>query len=233
MIREAIILAGGLGTRLREAVPGLPKCMAPVHNRPFLDYVISHLRKEGIDHFIFSLGYMHEAIEEHLHRNHKGLSFALSLESEPMGTGGAIKLASSLASDKNVLIANGDTLFLIHVKALSSFHLSHHADCTLTLKPMKDFERYGVVEMDREDRIIAFHEKKYYSSGFINGGVYALNIAGFSTLGLPEKFSFERDFLEAFCPTLKMMGLVQDEYFIDIGIPADYDRAEKELEKIK
>src|SRR6201990_1043710 len=108
MIREAIILAGGLGTRLRDAVPDLPKCMAPVAGRPFLFYVINALRMQGIEQFIFSLGYKHEIIEAYLADQFASLDYQCTIETEPLGTGGAIKLACSKATEKNVVIANGD-----------------------------------------------------------------------------------------------------------------------------
>src|SRR5258708_23714306 len=108
MIKEAIILAGGLGTRLRDTVPDLPKCMATVAGRPFLFYVINYLRSQGVEKFIFSLGYMHEAIEEYLKDQFSTLNYQCSIEDEPLGTGGAIQLALSKANSKQVIIANGD-----------------------------------------------------------------------------------------------------------------------------
>ncbi len=226
-IKEAIILAGGLGTRLRDAVPDLPKCMAPVAGSPFLFYVINYFRMQGVEKFVFSLGYMHEVIEEYLDSQFSKLQYQCSIEKEPMGTGGAIQLACGLASDKDVLIANGDTLFKATVPGLFSFHQEKNADCTLALKPMKNFDRYGVVELDKESAVKNFREKQFYESGYINGGVYILNRENFLGLPWPEKFSFEKDYLEK--KIGKVYGLAQDAYFIDIGIPEDYNRAQEEL----
>ncbi len=111
MIKEAIILAGGLGTRLREAVPDLPKCMAPVAGRPFLFHVINYLRSHGVEKFIFSLGYKHEVIEEYLRTHFATLAYSCAIEAEPLGTGGAIQLACRQATEKDVIVVNGDTLF--------------------------------------------------------------------------------------------------------------------------
>src|SRR4051794_16872574 len=111
MVKEAIVLAGGLGTRLREAVPDLPKCMAPVAGRPFLSWVIDHLRMQGIERFIFSLGYKAEMIEAYLQKNYPTLDYTSVVEEEPLGTGGAIQLAIHRSGAENLLIANGDTLF--------------------------------------------------------------------------------------------------------------------------
>jgi D-glycero-alpha-D-manno-heptose 1-phosphate guanylyltransferase len=229
MIKQCIILAGGLGTRLREAVPDLPKCMAPVAGRPFLFYVINYLRSQDIQKFIFSLGYKHEVIEEYLNTNFSTLDYECVIENEPLGTGGAIKLACTNAAEKKVLIVNGDTMFKINIESLAAVHTTTNADCTLALKPMQDFDRYGVVELNKDQRISSFKEKQFYTSGNINGGVYLLNTEKFLQHTFPEKFSFEKDYLEK--GEHKLSGGVQDEYFIDIGIPQDFNRAQTDFAK--
>jgi len=229
VIQEAIILAGGLGTRLRSVVPDLPKCMAPVNGTPFLTFVINHLLREGIKHFIFALGYKSEAIVSFLEKDFPHLLFKTCVEDEPLGTGGAIKKALGVAKDKSVLVTNGDTLFKIDVTLLAGFHALSGAECTLSLKPMKNFNRYGVVEVDSDHIVKSFSEKNDYESGLINGGVYAIHKHRFLEENLPEKFSFEKDYLEQYYTKRRLMGVVQDEYFIDIGIPEDYARAQAEL----
>jgi D-glycero-alpha-D-manno-heptose 1-phosphate guanylyltransferase len=228
---ECIILAGGLGTRLRDTVPDLPKCMAPVAGRPFLFYVINALRMQGVEKFIFSLGYRHEIIEAYLADQFSRLQYECVIETEPLGTGGAIQLACQKATGKNVLITNGDTLFHVNVAELLSLHLSNDADCTLALKPMENFDRYGVVEIDASNTITSFREKQFYKKGLINGGIYILNKERLAAHHFPEKFSFEKDFLEKQVSTGKLKGLPQDGYFIDIGIPEDYTKAQKDLSK--
>lgn len=230
---ECIILAGGLGTRLKSAVPDLPKCMAPVADKPFLHYIIEMLLGQNVSRFIFSLGYKHEYIEAYIQQNYPQIDYVFSVEDEPLGTGGAIRLSCNKAKQDNVLILNGDTMFNIDLQKLMSFHIQHEAACTLSLKPMKDFNRYGVVVTDKEGHIQSFKEKKYYQEGNINGGVYALNIERFSENDFNRKFSFETDYLEKYHSSEKMMGLIQDGYFIDIGIPEDYERAGKELPTIE
>ena len=232
MIRQAIILAGGLGTRLRSVVSELPKCMAPVAGKPFLHYVIAHLQKEGIQDFIFSVGYKSESIISFVKENLAPNNFQLSIEEEPLGTGGAIQLAIEKSTEKNILVCNGDTLFNVHINELSNFHEIHNSDCTLCLKPMNNFDRYGVVELNNDNLIISFKEKQFYEKGLINGGVYLLNTKSFLNRNLPVKFSFEKDYLEKFVGERKMYGLIQDEYFIDIGIPEDYERAQQELKPL-
>jgi D-glycero-alpha-D-manno-heptose 1-phosphate guanylyltransferase len=228
-ISEVIILAGGLGTRLRPAVSDLPKCMAPVNNRPFISYVIEFLAQQGIQKFIFSLGYKSETITRYLNTHNHSFSFQYCIEEEPLGTGGAIKSACHKTTEENVLVTNGDTLFKINVPQLSDFHLTNQADCTLSLKPMEQFDRYGVVELDKNKSIVSFKEKQFYETGLINGGMYALNARTFLQEKLPERFSFEKKYLESLYSQRKMYGIVQDEYFIDIGIPEDYQRVQDEL----
>jgi D-glycero-alpha-D-manno-heptose 1-phosphate guanylyltransferase len=228
-IKEAIILAGGLGTRLRSAVPDLPKCMAPVNGKPFLHYVISYFQQQGIERFIFSLGYKHDVIEEYLEAEYPHSDFQFAIEEEPLGTGGAIKMACKKINGGQAVVVNGDTFFKVQLKKMSSLHSGNNADCTMALKPMKQFERYGVVELNSDSSVASFKEKKWYDEGLINGGVYILNVKAFLQKDLPDKFSFEKDYLEKYYQRGMIYGIVQDEYFIDIGIPEDYERANKEL----
>ena len=225
---EAIILAGGLGTRLRDAVPDLPKCMAPVAGRPFLYYVINDLQLQGVNHFIFSLGYKHEIIEAWLTEQYPRLNYEVVIENEPLGTGGAILYACQKAKGKDVLVTNGDTLFRTDVAAMLSLHNEKKAECSLALKPMTDFDRYGAVVI-KENIVTHFAEKKHYKEGLINGGLYILNKQKFASGNWPSKFSFEKEFLEPLSQSGKIAGLPQNGYFIDIGIPADYNQAQADL----
>ncbi len=228
-VRECIILAGGLGTRLRSVVADVPKCMAPVHNKPFIAYIIAYLQSYGIERFIFSVGYKHEIITQYLALHFPRLPAEMVIEETPLGTGGAIKLSCAKAQTSNVLVANGDTLFKADVGMLAAAHISHKADCTIALKPMHNFDRYGVVELDENATVKTFQEKQFYTEGLINGGLYILNVQRFLNESMPEKFSFEKDYLEQLYDKRTMIGSVQEGYFIDIGIPADYERAQQEL----
>ena len=232
MIREAIILAGGLGTRLREKVPDLPKCMAPVAGEPFLVHVIRHLLSQGIERFIFSLGYKHELIESFLASDFAYLDYTCVLEDEPLGTGGAIRKACGQAHESQVLVVNGDTLFRVDLPSLYAFHCSVHAICTLALKPMVEFDRYGLVIANEQGVIERFAEKNYYPSGLINGGVYLLDRLALLGQPFPEKFSFEKDYLEKQTGRGRLYGQSQNGYFIDIGIPSDYEKAQEDLKHL-
>ncbi len=228
---EAIILAGGLGTRLKEAVPDVPKCMAPVAGRPFLAYVIDAFRLQGVHRFVFSLGYKAEVIEDYLAKQYPTLHYTTVIEQEPLGTGGAIQLALQQCHTKDVLVANGDTLFKVNVAALEQVHSRNGAECTLALKPMEQFDRYGVVEMNAQGAIVSFKEKQFYDQGLINGGVYLINKDRFLQHSFPQKFSFEKDYLEKYVAQQPLYGSIQEGYFIDIGIPADYQKAQKDLQR--
>jgi D-glycero-alpha-D-manno-heptose 1-phosphate guanylyltransferase len=203
--------------------------MAPVNDVPFIAYVINHFQAQGIQNFIFALGYKSEAFESFLHTILPAGNYELSVENEPLGTGGAIQLACSKTRKSDVMVANGDTLFRIKVQELTAFHVQKNAQCTLALKPMKAFTRYGAVKLNEDQSVQSFTEKQYFEEGLINGGVYVLNIPAFLEKELPYKFSFEKDYLEKFYKERKIFGVAADEYFIDIGIPEDYARAQVEL----
>jgi D-glycero-alpha-D-manno-heptose 1-phosphate guanylyltransferase len=228
-ITECIVLAGGLGTRLREAVPDLPKCLAPIAGKPFLEHVIDYWQTQGIRRFIFSLGYKHELIESFLTDRYRTLHYSIVIEAEPLGTGGAIAFAAKQATHNDVLVVNGDTLFRIDLAGFAAFHQNGNFACSLALKPMQDFNRYGVVTLNENNRVSSFQEKKQYATGLINGGVYALSVAALHATGLSGKFSFEQDLLEAYYKTIPIGGWIQEGYFIDIGIPADFEKANREL----
>ena len=226
---EAIILAGGLGTRLRSAVPDLPKCMAPINGVPFISYLIDNLINEGVTNFIFSLGYKSELFISLLEEKLPMKNYLIVIEDEPLGTGGAIKLACKKAKDENVIGLNGDSLFKVNLKELMQFHLEKKSRCTLALKPMQNFERYGSVEIDAVQKINSFKEKQFITKGCINGGVYAIEVASFLQKSLEDKFSMEQDYLEKYSGEGNFYGFIQEGYFIDIGIPEDFVRAQIEL----
>lgn len=228
-IKEAIILAGGLGTRLRSVLTDLPKCMAPVAGKPFLFYLINYLKQQGIEKFIFSLGYKHEIIQQYLLENFSSLNMVFVVEEEPLGTGGAAHLACTKATEEDVLLLNGDTFFKIDIRQLEDLHFTKQADCTISLKPMHNFDRYGVVELDSEAQVKRFREKEFYKEGLINGGIYILNVRSFLQQHFPARFSFENDYLKN--DQHKLYGSIQDNYFIDIGIPEDLGQAQTELLK--
>lgn len=231
MVTEAIVLAGGLGTRLKSVVSELPKAMAPINDRPFLEIILSYLAKEGVSRVVLSVGYKHEAILTHFGRAYKGISLDYAVEEEPLGTGGGILLALSQCRKKEVLAVNGDTLFPVSIASLLALHQKQDALATLALKPMQNFDRYGTVRLSGS-RVAGFEEKKSLKEGLINGGAYILNRDQVLGLGLPKKCSWEKDFLEGYYQSHFLAGLPCEDYFIDIGIPEDYRRAQLELDAL-
>jgi len=230
-MKEYIILAGGFGTRLQSVVKDIPKCMAPIAGRPFLYYLLKSAEKQNADHITLSLGYKYEVILEWLEKNSFNFKISYTIENEPLGTGGAIRFAFEKIKGDRSVIMNGDTFFDIQTTELFDFHKLHNADISLALKPMTAFERYGSVEMDNKNRISKFNEKQFCEKGLINGGVYIVNKRIFEIVNLPQKFSFETDVLEKQLHSLNIFGSVQNHYFIDIGIPADYEQANMDFQK--
>lgn len=224
-MKECIILAGGFGTRLQSVVNDRPKCMAEVAGKPFLTYLFDYLTQEGFTHIILALGYKSDFVLEWLAETDRSVCVSYVIEEQPLGTGGAIKYAATKALGNQVFVVNGDTFFRVNTSELEAYHKKQDSDVTLALKPMADFDRYGSVDLDAEDRIVQFNEKQYQKEGLINGGVYFINKSVLENPNLPEKFSFEKNILEGSLNELGIYGCVQDTYFIDIGIPTDYDKA--------
>lgn len=224
-MKEGIILAGGFGTRLQSVVNDVPKSMAEVAGKPFLEYLLNYAVEQQFDHIVLSLGYKAEVITQWIDSHECPLKLSFVIEETPLGTGGGIKLAMQKTSSQNVFIFNGDTFFDVDCSGFQSFHESTKSDLSIALKPMTNFDRYGSVTINENKRIVAFNEKQYRKQGLINGGIYLINSNIFKKLNLPDKFSFEKDIMEAQLDNLNIFGFEQDHYFIDIGIPSDFEKA--------
>ncbi len=232
-VTEVIILAGGLGTRLKSLIPDLPKCMAPVNGLPFLYYIIRQLQDNGLQHFIFSLGYQHQVVIQYLDQSFPGLIKTYVVEDQPLGTGGGIRAACSFVNTAHVLVVNGDTYFNIDIAQLANAHFKHAADCTIALKLLRKVSRYGMVQINSQSLIKSFTEKQPGATGYINGGLYLLHVNNFLNKTLPTVFSFERDWLEKKVGVSNIFGVKFNRYFIDIGVPEDYQRACLEVAQLK
>ena len=231
---QALILSGGLGTRLRSVINQQPKTLAPVAGKPFLYWLITYLQKNNITDFIFSLGYLHEQVAVFLKSEFPTLNYVTVIEEEPMGTGGAIKLCLPFCKNDEILLVNGDTFFDLNIKAFYANFLSTQADCSIALTPMQHFDRYGAVAITANNIITDFKEKKHCDCGLINTGLVLFKTAIFKNKikNLPSKFSFEKDFIEPNISVLKITGYIASEYFIDIGIPDDYQKSQMEIEAL-
>jgi len=225
---QAIILAGGLGTRLRNVVPDIPKVMASVNNQPFLNYLLNFLSKNNIKNVILATGYLHHKLEAYYRTSYKNIKIDYSVENKLLGTGGAIKKAFGKVSLEDVLIMNGDSFFEVNIGEMFIMHKNSTSDLTMALKPMYNISRYGSVKIDNT-KVISFEEKKKQKFGYINGGVYLANKFLFDKFELPDKFSFEEDFLKRFTSKLEIYAFISDTYFIDMGIPEDYEKAQNEM----
>jgi D-glycero-alpha-D-manno-heptose 1-phosphate guanylyltransferase len=228
---ESIILAGGMGTRLQSVLPDLPKCMAPVAGEPFLYHLLQALEPAGFEHIILSLGYKHDIIEKWISHYPTSMKITTVVETTPLGTGGAVKLSLSKATQPDVFVLNGDTFLMPDFRKMLDFHKEKKALATLALKEMHHIERYGLVEVDTDSKIVRFLEKQYGESGKINGGVYLIRKDALDEL--PEKFSLEKDFFEKTTTSGRLAGFPVNGYFIDIGVPEDYERAQTDFTNAK
>ena len=184
---EAIILAGGLGTRLRGVIGEIPKCMAPIDGKPFLQYQLEWLSRFDVTHVVFSVGYLKEQVIDFVNSREWPFEVSYAVEKEPLGTGGGIRLALSKCRSNLVYILNGDTFFNVDLNALP-----FTAPVTLALKPMRDFDRYGAVDWNG-DLVTGFREKAPCAEGLINGGIYAIDRSQLDMALYPKKFSFEKE----------------------------------------
>ena len=229
---EAIILAGGFGTRLRDVVKDLPKPMADIGGRPFLSFLLDYLARCGATRVFLSVGYKHEVIEDYFGRKYKGLDISYVVEDTPLGTGGALREALSRTSGPDVVAMNGDSFFNIDLNGMMEQHRQRGPAITIALKAMRNFDRYGSVVVE-DGRITGFQDKVYRAFGYINGGVYVMKKEVFSSFhGGAAAFSFEDDFLHRHIRDISSSAYISDGYFIDIGIPEDYLRAQKELKTV-
>jgi D-glycero-alpha-D-manno-heptose 1-phosphate guanylyltransferase len=226
---EAIILAGGLGTRLRSRVADRPKPMAEVAGKPFAAWLLDYLAGQGVTAIIFSLGYRGEAIAEYFGTHYAGLAIRYAVEETPLGTGGAIHLALAESRQDPVWVVNGDTMLCLDYQAMWLAHHSRAAPpMTMALRRVAETGRYGGVDVSG-DRVTGFTAGGTSGAGLINSGVYLLSPRLFDGHGLAAAFSLERDFLPLAARQGRIRAFVTEGWFIDIGVPEDYDRAQTEL----
>ncbi len=222
----AIILAGGLGTRLRDIVPDRPKGLAPVAGRPFVTYLLDQLARTGIRRVVLSTGHLAEHFAAAIGEEYHGLQIAYAQEPEPLGTGGAIKFAGSLVDSPHTLVMNGDSYFDADLAAYLAWHRAGGQDASLLLVEVPDASRFGAVELAADGvHVAAFREKQPLAQpGKINAGVYLLRSAMLDNIPA-GKCSIERDVLPQWLVSYDVRGWVTAGEFIDIGVPADYRRS--------
>lgn len=232
MIREAIILAGGFGTRLKHLIDNVPKPMAPVNGRPFLEYQLDYLDRWEMKRVILSVGFKKDIIRDHFGNAYKSMQLIYAQEDEPLGTGGAILNSLPLVEGFAAFIFNGDTYFDVNLQRMDDFRKIKEADVCIALRYEIEPDRFGIVEFDHNNKITNFYEKHSgLEEGYINGGVYLIRKDYLLRFGLSGNFSFEKDFLQKYCPVEDFFGLRCFSYFRDIGIPEDYHKAQDEFKK--
>lgn len=224
---QAIILAGGFGTRLQSVVSDVPKPMAPINGRPFLEYMLNDLNEQGFTKVVLAVGYKKEKIIEFFGNKYKNINLIYSIEKEPLGTGGCVKLAMEYIDDEYAFVLNGDTMFKINFALMAK-----NEEMSIACKKMYNFDRYGEVKICN-GIISAFAEKSFVSEGYINGGIYYLPKNVFLKFNLSEKFSLEKDFFEKYICQLQIKAFLSEDYFIDIGIPNDFEKAQHDFKKKK
>ena len=225
---EAIVLAGGFGTRLRPCIENLPKPLAPVCGRPFISYLLDYLYANGVHRVIISTGYMADEIVKSVGKAHRGMVVDYSHEDSPLGTGGGIKKALSLCKDNAAVVINGDTFFDVDLFEMKEFHQKSDCPITLAAKEIPDVYRSGCIKTENS-RLAGFSEKGNAGAGKINGGIYFINKNALDNI-TEEKFSFEKNILEN--GNYDIGVFESNGYFIDIGIPEAYNLAQTVCDKL-
>ena len=224
-----LILAGGLGTRLRSVLGETqPKALASINGQPFLVWILRWLERQGVTDVVLSLGHGRGEIVEWLSQQSLGLSVTVIAEEEPLGTGGAIVHALKTCGAARMIVLNGDTITDLSLRGFIEFFDATGTDLAIAATSVPDASRYGTLNFDANSRrLIAFEEKRpEQQPGFINAGIYAIDATRLLGFDLPERFSFEADFLRPQVASLDIRVFPEIEEFIDIGIPSDYARAQ-------
>lgn len=225
MTDEAIILAGGLGTRLRSVVGNLPKPLAPVQGRPFVAWLLDILEQQGIRRVILATGYKAEVVCTVLGSRWKRMSLEYAVETIPLGTGGAIAHAARCLESDSAFVLNGDTYLELDYRAFAVAMRHRDAKIGMALAYVPDVRRYGAVNVEQE-RVVGFSEKGSKGPGWINAGVYWLARAAWEPLDATRSYSFEQEILPIEASRGRVFGYLTTHAFIDIGVPGDYQRAQ-------
>lgn len=230
-MKQAVLLAGGLGTRLKGVVSDVPKPMADILGRPFLEYQLDYLIDQGIERLVMAIGYKGEIISDHFKDQYKSIKISYAIENEPLGTGGAI-LNALKDIDDEVCVLNGDTLFEVDLREMYTTWNQSNSDVAMALRKIDNAARFGTVSLDQTDRIVSFNEKDgQEKEGVINGGIYMFNAGLLKNIDLPTKFSIEKDVFEKMLAEIKISGFISTNYFLDIGIPEDYRKAQDDFKR--
>lgn len=225
---DAIILAGGLGTRLRPVVPDLPKPMAPVAGRPFLAWLAEYWIGQGVGRLILSVGYRHEAVRDYFGNTWGGCPVVYAVEAAPLGTGGGVLLALALGQCRGTtLVLNGDTFFELPLATLRSAHAQHAAAVTLALTGNRGDARFGGVRLDGAGRVVEMTARAGEAAPLVNGGVYLMEPAALDGERSGAPLSLEDELLPRLIGIgVHVHGVICPGRFIDMGLPEDFRRSQ-------
>jgi D-glycero-alpha-D-manno-heptose 1-phosphate guanylyltransferase len=219
----AVILAGGMGTRLHPITHDrIPKVLAEVSGKPFIHWLLRYLKNQGINKVIIAVHHLADQVQTFVGDNFNGMEISYSLETIPMGTGGASRIAIEHSGFSLIWLLNGDTWFPVNLKSMWSWHQKSGNQITIAVKKLYDFNRYGSITMDPKGRITGFREKQTVKEGYINGGIYLMETEVLKSFATGTIFSLEHDLFERRVGELKMGGYKSKARFIDIGRPEDY-----------
>lgn len=225
--QTAVILAGGRGTRLGALTQNTPKPLLPIGGKPFIFYILDHLKQQKMNTVILATGYLASSFEKILGYEYRGMKIIYSRENEPLGTGGALSQALQIVEEENVFVLNGDTFFKAHLRKLEETLHYFNTSISIMLRKVEDTTRYGRVEFENQ-KILSIREKGIQGPGYVNGGIYLIK-KNCWPLFKEKNYSFELDVLPSMVTKQEAAFLISDDYFIDIGIPEDLKRAKKEL----
>jgi len=228
---DGVILCGGKGERLKAVVGDVPKVMAEVNGRPFLDFVIEYLKSQNITRIILCTGYKAELIEKYYRAHDFGLTIDFSTEKKPLGTGGAVKNAHDIITSDPFFALNGDSFLSADLQAFLDFHKDKESLASMLVAKVNEAQDFGNLKLDDNDRIVDFQEKIDDSDHFlVNAGIYCFNRSIFSRMPKVETFSLEKDFFPQLAGDL-FFGYCIDQEFVDIGTPERYNLAQQKLKK--
>ena len=225
-----VILAGGLGTRLQELVNDVPKPMAPIRGKPFLEYLLSYWTNHCADRFILSVGYKNQKIKDYFGTDFHGVPVSYVIEDEPLGTGGALlRVLGNEDIKEDFFLVNGDTLFQIDVYRMLELHDGNKADMSMSLRNIENSDRYHTIYINDAGKIISIDQPdKSATNGNINGGVYIIRpelLHSWTNTG-NKNVSLENEILPQLIKDHSVYGYIDDGDFIDIGVPEDYQKAQ-------
>ena len=232
---KAVILVGGQGTRLRPLTCNIPKAIVPLLNRPYLEYLLSYLKKHGVNDIVLAMGYNPEPIKKSLgDGSHLGVHLSYVVEDVPLGTAGAVKNAAS-ALDDTFIVFNGDILTELDLSEMVRLHKKNRPEVSIALTPVENPTIYGVVETDSKNRVQRFVEKPPWAevtTNMINAGVYIVEPEILNKIPPGTRYMFEHHLFPGLLREgSAMLGYKSDEYWIDIGTPQKYLKAHHDLMK--